>query len=125
MGWLNSENQWLACDHLTHTPDLVEEFHRMHPHAPGREREDHPATSRRSGLRGGVMSGHTLPDPPPHHTTPLCSLPASTSSSPFSFLPSVLLLLFSFPFLSYGRPFLFPMYHRCCRWDNRPRAEPA
>ena len=53
MGWPHSENQWLARDHLTHAPDLIEEFHRTHPLAPGRERENRPAASRRSGLRGG------------------------------------------------------------------------
>ena len=53
MGWPNSENQWPLHKHLTHASDRVEEFHQMHPHAPGRERENRLATSRRSGLRRG------------------------------------------------------------------------
>src|SRR6266446_1325922 len=41
--------------------------------------------------------GIPCPTPPPRRATPLHFLPACTSSSsPFSFLPSVLLLLFSF-----------------------------
>jgi len=53
VGWPNSENQWPLHEHLTHASDRVKEFHQMHPCTPGRERENHLAASRRSGLRRG------------------------------------------------------------------------
>src|SRR6266446_2955512 len=129
-GWLHSENQWLTRDHLTHAPDLVEEFHRTHPHAPGRERENPPAASRRNGLRrGGCQGTPGLTPPPlpaPRRFPPLLLFPLPFLLLCFSLFLSVpfvpFVLYFSTPIL--WTTFLLSMYRRCACTPHAPCPPP-
>ena len=51
-GWPNSDNMWLPHSELEHAPNIVQNFHALHPKAPNHLSTVSPSTSRQSGLRG-------------------------------------------------------------------------
>ena len=51
-GWPNSDNMWLPHLELEHAPNIIQNFHALHPKAPNHLTTVSPSTSRRSGLRG-------------------------------------------------------------------------